>query len=627
MKYRPEIDGLRALAVVPVMLFHAGIPHFEGGFIGVDVFFVISGYLITTIILEDLKKDRFSLITFYERRARRILPALFLVIACSLPFAWSLMLPTQLRDFSTGTIAVILFVSNVLFWRTTNYFSPASEINPLLHTWSLAVEEQFYLIFPVFLFVMWRYLRTWAPWAVALVAFSSLLLCEWAVREVPTAAFYLSPSRAWELLAGSLVAFSAGRTEFKKSELFSLLGLSAIVIPIFAFKTNTPFPGHFALFPVVGTALLILFAGSTSTLGQLLASRPLVWTGLISYSAYLWHQPLLAFARLWDPSSSPSPLVMITLCAIALVLAALSWRYVEQPFRTKGRISRTQVFTFATAGAVLFLALGVSGILTNGYNKARFSANDRAYLDTLLEDNPSYVRKRFNERLSAELKNERSERRVLLVGDSYAQDLMNALSEAGLSKLYEISTFTVDFECGNLFVDSARLLPHQPSSIRARCARQVLIGNEHIQRQLKNADEVWLASAWQDWQIAFIPESLRYLAAHTEGQVLLFGRKKFPAFIPTKFKGLSAKERAESTGDIDEATGNQLALAMRIVPAATYVDVQAMLCNGSHKTCSLFDENGMLKTFDGSHLTHYGASVLGEGLKGRLLDHHGSSLN
>lgn len=619
MKYRPEIDGVRALAVIPVMLFHAGIPHFEGGFIGVDVFFVISGYLITSILLEDITNDRFSLVKFYERRARRILPALFFVIACSLPLAWTLMSATQLRDFAKGIVAVVLFVSNVLFWRSSDYFSPLSELNPLLHTWSLAVEEQFYLLFPIFLLIAWRYLKTRTPWIVAIVAVSSFILCEWTIYRLPTTAFYLSPFRAWELLAGSLVAFTTGRREFRKSQLLTLAGLIAIVVPIFTFTVDTPFPSHFAILPVTGTMLIIIFGTSTGISGRLIACRPLVWIGLISYSAYLWHQPLLAFARLRDPSASPPTLLMISLCVIALVMAGLSWRYVEQPFRIKGRVSRSQLFTFGAVGAALFLFLGVSGVLTRGYNEARFSANDRAYLDILLEDNAAYVRRRFNERLNAEWRGDGRDTKLLLIGDSYAQDLMNAISESGLSDLYEISTFTVDLECGNLFVESERLRPHHPPAARARCAHQSLIGNQGIQGRLETADEIWLASAWEDWQIGFMQESLEYLQAHSEARVLLFGRKKFPALVPARFKGWSADDRAASVGNIDAAASNQLIATKGLIPAGMYVDVQAMLCNGSYHTCSLFDEDGMLKTFDGSHLTRYGARALGERLKARLL--------
>jgi peptidoglycan/LPS O-acetylase OafA/YrhL len=206
LSYRREIDGLRTVAVLPVILFHAGVSVFPGGFVGVDIFFVISGYLITTIILREIEEGQFSIIDFYERRARRILPALFLVMLCCLPFAWFKMLPFQLEAFGKSLIAVVLFISNILFWREDNYFRAASEEKPLLHTWSLAVEEQYYIFFPIFLVLLWRFgPRAVAPTIFAAVVFS-LAAAEWGARNMPSASFYLIPTRAWELLVGSLTA-------------------------------------------------------------------------------------------------------------------------------------------------------------------------------------------------------------------------------------------------------------------------------------------------------------------------------------------------------------------------------------------------------------------------------------
>ena len=201
MKYRAEIDGLRALAVVPVILFHAGFELFSGGFVGVDVFFVISGYLITTILIEDIDNNRFSIVNFYDRRARRILPALFFVMLVCIPFAWMWMLPNQMNDFAKSLVAVTLFASNILFWRESGYFDAAAEEKPLLHTWSLAVEEQYYLLFPIFLILAWRFGKNRVFWMIVLMAAISLLLSEWGWRNQTTANFYLAPTRAWELFA------------------------------------------------------------------------------------------------------------------------------------------------------------------------------------------------------------------------------------------------------------------------------------------------------------------------------------------------------------------------------------------------------------------------------------------
>ena len=207
MDYRREIDGLRAIAVLPVILFHAGFETFSGGFVGVDVFFVISGYLITTIIIAELEQGKFSIINFYERRARRILPALFLVMLVCIPLAWFWLLPRDMQDFSQSLVAVTVFASNILFWRESGYFDTAAELKPLLHTWSLAVEEQYYVIFPLFLMSFWRLGKRWIMILLVAVFVVSLALAQWASLAKPSAAFFLLPARGWELLVGAFAAF------------------------------------------------------------------------------------------------------------------------------------------------------------------------------------------------------------------------------------------------------------------------------------------------------------------------------------------------------------------------------------------------------------------------------------
>jgi peptidoglycan/LPS O-acetylase OafA/YrhL len=238
MKYRREIDGLRALAVLPVILFHADFNLFSGGYIGVDVFFVISGYLITKIILAELKQGNFSIISFYERRARRILPALFFVMAISIPFAWILLSPFDLNSFSKSLIAVPLFVSNFFFWRDGGYFQTASELKPLLHTWSLAVEEQYYLFFPIFLIFLWKLGKRWALLSIYLVAIVSLLIAQLGSIYKPIPNFLLLPNRAWELAIGALVVFYISNKKLTAlpssiKQILSLFGILLITISIF----------------------------------------------------------------------------------------------------------------------------------------------------------------------------------------------------------------------------------------------------------------------------------------------------------------------------------------------------------------------------------------------------------
>lgn len=370
MKYRSEIDGLRALAVLPVIFFHAGFEVFSGGYVGVDIFFVISGYLITTILLDDIENNRFSLVSFYERRARRILPALFFVMLVCIPFAWKLMLPNEMLDFSQSLAAVSLFISNVLFWRESGYFEATAEEKPLLHTWSLAVEEQYYVLFPIFLLLAWRFGKNRVFWTIVFLAAVSLLISEWGWRNKPTANFYLLPTRVWELLAGSIAAFIVQKRGIGTNNVLSIAGLIAILIAIFVYDDSTPFPSFYAMVPVLGVVLLILFAGRKTWVARLLSTRVFVGVGLISYSVYLWHQPIFAFARIRS-MEVPSALLMAILSVLSLVIAVLSWRFIEAPFRNKKIYSRRTIFIFSLIGCLSFITFGLAGDLTKGYT-ARF---------------------------------------------------------------------------------------------------------------------------------------------------------------------------------------------------------------------------------------------------------------
>ncbi|MDC9809538.1 MULTISPECIES: acyltransferase family protein [Rhizobium] len=368
MIYRREIDGLRAAAVVPVILFHAGFSLFTGGFIGVDVFFVISGFLITSIILEEMRKGTFSLVAFYERRARRLLPALFLVILCCLPFAWLWVMPEEFRDFSDSLIATSLSGANFLFWFKSGYFAPEAGEVPLLHIWSLAVEEQYYMFFPLLVIFMWKRKPNWLLATLVAIAFASLAYSEWASRVFPSANFYFLPSRAWEFLAGSICSFIESKGKKRGSDPLSLLGFGMIAFSVFYFDETSPIPSTLAVVPVVGAMLVLLFARQGTWVAALLSTRAFITVGKISYSAYLWHQPIFAFARI--RSIDPPPITeMGALACFSLVLGYLSWRFVEQPFRrSQHRLlpSRRGLTLSASAMLAAFIAFGLYGHDTRG---------------------------------------------------------------------------------------------------------------------------------------------------------------------------------------------------------------------------------------------------------------------
>jgi len=366
--YRPEIDGLRALAVLPVLLFHAGFQFFQGGFVGVDIFFVISGYLIANIIINELSIERFSLLTFYERRARRILPALFCVMFFSIPFAWLWLVPFNLNNFGQSLISVTFFLSNVLFWWEGGYFDTSAELKPLLHTWSLAIEEQFYVLFPIFLIVFWRFGKSKIIITLSFVFLGSLLFAEWGSRNMPSASFYLLPMRGWELLLGVFTAFYLKYNIVPQqsyiNNFLSLFGVAIIFFAILFFNETTPFPSLISLLPTLGVVLIIVFATKDTLTNKFLSSKPLVSIGLISYSLYLWHQPILVFAR-HQLNDELSLLLKIILLISVFPLSFLTWKYIEKPFRDKELISRRKIFVFSLSGLLFFTGMGLMAMKFN----------------------------------------------------------------------------------------------------------------------------------------------------------------------------------------------------------------------------------------------------------------------
>ena len=347
MRYRPQIDGLRAIAVLAVILFHADPRLVPGGYLGVDIFFVISGYLITSLIIADLGQGNFSLPRFYERRARRILPVLFVVLAATIPFAALYLLPTQQESYARSLLATLLFSSNILFWQETGYFMAEAALKPLLHTWSLAVEEQFYLLYPLFLVALWRFGLRLRVGVIGLLFLASLIGSTVLAEIAPGANFYLLSSRAWELLAGALLALALarGRVLSRFAELINLAGLAMVAGSLALFNAGTPMPSLWGLIPVGGTILLIAFATEATILGRILAQRPLVQIGLMSYSAYLWHWPIFVFARLRF-GDALGPALLAGLIAATFFLSYLSWRFVEQPFRRRGAAAPVPIRPF-----------------------------------------------------------------------------------------------------------------------------------------------------------------------------------------------------------------------------------------------------------------------------------------
>lgn len=376
MKYRPEVDGLRAIAVLSVILYHAqfivfGRDWFQGGYIGVDIFFVISGYLITKIILSELRETgSFDYAFFYERRARRILPMLFVVMLASFPFAWRFLLPGDFVEYSKSVISAVFFGSNFFFYfATTEYGADSSLLEPFLHTWSLGIEEQFYIVLPVLVVLFHRFLNRHI-----LLLFSALLLASLVgsaamATSHPDLNFYFPLSRFWELLVGSILAYVEIRRGRLSNRLASWLlppvGIGLIAAAVVLFDESTPHPAYPTVLPVLGVALIIAAASTRDPVGRVLASRPMVAVGLISYSAYLWHFPVFAFARI--SNGNPAYGDKLEWLLITFVLSAVSYFAIERPFRLHSLIPRRALLGILSATAAVIVGLQFSALYTQGF--------------------------------------------------------------------------------------------------------------------------------------------------------------------------------------------------------------------------------------------------------------------
>ena len=375
MDYRKEIDGLRALAVLPVVLYHAGAKFISGGFLGVDVFFVISGYLITSIIVNDLNKQRFSIATFYEKRARRILPALTVMMGVVALLGVVVLSPEDLKDLSQSLFATTFFASNIYFYMTSGYFSPAADELPLLHTWSLAVEEQYYIIFPLLLMYFWKNklsIKT-IIYAMIFIAISSFVASCFIATIDASANFYLLTSRAWELLAGALLAinynyFDNSRQKIK--EVMAALGLISLLLCYGIFSNKIQHPSWPTLFPVISTFFILAYSRNT-LVGKLLSTKVLVYFGVISYSLYLWHQPIFAFVRVKGIEEFSVPLALL-LVFLTIALSHLTLKYVETPFRNRQFLDSLSIYRLSISCIVIFGLLGFGGHFTKGV-KVRFN--------------------------------------------------------------------------------------------------------------------------------------------------------------------------------------------------------------------------------------------------------------
>lgn len=596
--YRADIDGLRAIAVLAVVIYHAFPAALPGGFIGVDVFFVISGYLITRIIEGGLTRGDFSFSDFYARRIRRIFPALIVVVAACLVAGWALLLPGELRLLGGHTVATAGFLANFAFWNDTGYFDGVAETKPLLHLWSLGIEEQFYLLWPLLLWAAWR--CKWPLWMIAAAtAALSLGANLLSIGRWPELTFYFPHTRAWELTGGALLALCPWKLRrLLCGNIAAWLGLGLLVAGFALIRPSYAFPGAWALLPVLG-AMLVIGAGDRSWLNRhLLAHRTMVFLGLISYPLYLWHWPLLSFLYMMEGGGMPSPILRATAVLLALALAALTWRWVEMPLRHRGP-SRGRVRLLV--GLMLIIATLGAGLWANQGAPGRFRGG-------VLMDEASIERERLAYWAQGDWRRNYDEGRpkVITFGDSQGFDVFRALA-------LDTSLGVHHFESRNSC--TAFRLPMRGKEDGAALCRETY-GRLFESDDLRKADVFIYAHSWwreneQDNTLENYRQALAELrAVNPRMRVVFMGPKPF---LGKHWVSVNTLVRDQKTlgglndflngirwrreEDIDHA--RKLAEDLGVM----FVDIDAVYCL---EGCNFF-EDGEFAYFDQNHWTGLGA--------------------
>ena len=644
-QYRPDIDGLRAVAILSVVLYHAHVPFVTGGFTGVDIFFVISGYLIGGHIFSDLSAGTFSYLQFYRLRAKRILPAFFGMLAATILAALLLFSPYEARDFSRSALTATLSVSNIYFWRYVNYFQGPAEFNPLLMTWSLGVEEQFYAVIPLLLVVLARIRRSLILPAILVICALSLLLAWHEFPIQPFFVFFMLPARAWELGVGVALAIAELTTKralvpASLANLFSIAGVAMMLAPVFLIKTDSQFPGTIALPTVLGTALVIAFPVSWIS-RRLLSLSPLVFIGRISYSWYLWHWPVLAFLRVISQRDL-SPAVAATAVLFSLALAIASFFFIEQPFRKSSRAPAPLLLRYALL-SVPFLAASVLLWKTEGLPQRypdllQLSNEKRAYetdpcLATISIDKADFAAPCYPVSGNRPI--------VALWGDSHGAALAPTIRAKANSAGYDFAQLTraacrpegddalQDPGCSQFnrqVIDRFRQDPRIRIVIIADAwGHMNLQPSETVPPQSvpSNPRPGGTTDAEKNKPMQFLQASIRSLQSSGK-QVIVFGdvpsfdtdpyaqfwtsriplRRTIATWIGVPKYG-DASSPSEDSASNDAQAAALLHDTLASLPGVTYVDLRHSLCNQSG-SCA-YSKDGHMLYFDYQHLTPDGA--------------------
>jgi peptidoglycan/LPS O-acetylase OafA/YrhL len=622
LDYRPDIDGLRAIAVLLVVAFHLHLP-VRGGFIGVDVFFVISGYLIGSIILKQTSSGVFTFSSFYERRIRRIIPALLVALAGANILAYRFLLPNELLDFGRSLLSANFSVSNFYFWRHAGYFDSPATSKPLLHTWSLAVEEQFYIALPIILVLLRKFAPKRIGVGIVVLTLTSMLISIVGAYRYPNASFYLVPARAWELLLGTMMcmdAFPRIRARIAR-DIASLSGVLLILAASLLYKSTTPFPGLAAIPPCLGAALVIA-AGrdGTSLVGRMLSISPSVFVGKISYSLYLWHWPIVVFSSfgmtlIRGLSRHQWQVVTFVEC---LIVATLSWRFVETPFRWRrnGGLSSRFVVQSAAVGFVAIAVLASADLISRGF-PTRFSAEARqvaSYLDSDSADDQNRRGKCFITDMDWPLAtfafdeclhSDANKPSFLVLGDSHAAHMWWGLhAEYPNANLLQATA-----------VGCKPVLEQRPRQF-AGCTRLMdYVLKDYLPRT--HVDAVLLEAHWDEGDIPSLAATIEWLR-EKKIHVVLFGPmlqydSPLPRLLAMAIRDndpeLPRAHQMKSLSQFDEAMA-ELAQSTWHIP---YVSLIHLLC--TEKGCTNYVAPGIPLLMDYGHLTKEGSLLLADRIR------------
>ena len=591
MTYRKEIDGLRALAVLPVVFFHAGFELFSRGFLGVDIFFVISGYLITSLILREQSLGTFSIINFYERRARRIIPALFLIMIVCIPFAIYLMQPDDLENFGQSLVATTLISNNYLLYLTSGYWDLASEFKPLLHTWSLGVEEQYYILFPILMILVWKI-------GLKIIFFTFLLLSSLSLVHFynlssqdnfgfNNESFLLLTSRAWQILFGAIAAIFLFKFKENKflnsnltSEIFSLIGIGCLIFSLFLFKENSFYQGVFSFSAVTGTLLIILFSKETTFSTRFLVMKYVVGLGLISYSLYLWHQPIFAFLRIIS-LEKPSEIFLLLSVVLALIISLFSYR-LERFFRDKKAISSKAFFSLGLVCLLLIVGTGLYLHQSEGFYKTYPELENSELKGEYANTNDGYVisASRF---LNKEFVYE-NKSNLLITGDSFARDFINMGESNGYFSNYELSLKELN------------------------CFNNNEISPESYKDSFNNADMVVISYRVlrSEKEKSCFLNQLKYLQSLNK-EFIVIGTKDFGYNLNRPLKRKMYDYRALVSEEI--LLFNRYLI--ETIPEKNFVDVLGIIADKDNRV-RLFTTERKMVSVDRAHLTYFGAKEIGQ---------------